>query len=157
MKKTIFSLKGKSFCIRQIELVDFTDEYFNLLNQLSITNFEEFDENKNKLFINSLGCKHYICIIEDVDSQKIIGTGTLLIEDKIIHNYGKVGHIEDLVIDKQYRGLELGRLVVEYLTDFSKLDMNCYKCILNCHENLIRFYQKCGYKINGVEMSMYFK
>ena len=156
MKKTIFSLRGTSFCIRQIELTDFTNEYFNLLNQLSITDVDKFHENKNRLFVNSLGNKHYICIIEDVDSQKIIGTGTLLIEDKIIHNYGKVGHIEDIVIDKQYRGLELGKLLIEYLTDFCKLNMNCYKCILNCNENLINFYQKCGYKINGVEMSMYF-
>lgn len=157
MQKTFFSLQGKKFCIRRIELADFTDDYFNLLNQLAITNIDQFDINKNKDFIKTLGMNHYVCIIEDTDYKKIIGTGTLIIEDKIIHNYGRVGHIEDIVIDKQYRGLELGKLLIEYLTDFSKINMNCYKCVLNCHEDLMIFYKKCGYKVNGYEMSMYFK
>ena len=30
-----------------------------------------------------------------------VGMGTLLLEKKIIHNLGIVGHIEDIIIDKK--------------------------------------------------------
>ena len=45
----------------------------------------------------------------DPDNQRIVGTGTLLIERKVIHSCGLVGHIEDVVVHSDYRGLSLGK------------------------------------------------
>ena len=45
---------------------------------------------------------HIIHVAEE--NGKIIGSTTLFIEQKFIHNGGKVGHIEDVVVSKEYEG-----------------------------------------------------
>ena len=74
--------------------------------------------------------------------NKISGIGTLIIEQKIIHGFGKVGHIEDIVIDKEMIGKGIGKKFLEFL-NFKARSFNCYKVILNCSDNLITFYKKC--------------
>ena len=77
-------------------------------------------------------------------NDNIAGMGTLFIEDKIIHNFGKVGHIEDIVIDKQYRKLGLGKKLILFLKNKAN-ENKCYKVILNCDNHKIPFYIKCGF------------
>jgi glucosamine-phosphate N-acetyltransferase len=87
---------------------------------------------------------------------KIIGTATLLIEPKLIHNISKVGHIEDVVVDKNYRSHGIGKLMLDNLKNKAEL-MDCYKVILDCDEKNVGFYVKCGFKTKGVEMACYFE
>ena len=49
--------------------------------------------------------------------------------------------------------LMLGRLV-DYLINEAKRK-GCYKVILNCKEDNVRFYEKCGLKRHGIEMKRY--
>ena len=44
------------------------------------------------------------------ERESIVGSGTLLIEQKLIRSCGKAGHIEDIVISEKYRGKKLGKL-----------------------------------------------
>ena len=44
---------------------------------------------------------------------KIVGSTTLLIETKFIHNGGKVGHIEDVVVDKEHQGKGIGEKIIK--------------------------------------------
>ena len=44
---------------------------------------------------------HVIAVAENED--KIIGSATLLLEPKFIHQGGTIGHIEDVVVDKNYQ------------------------------------------------------
>ena len=85
------------------------------------------------------------------DDDVIIGTITLLIEDKIIHSGSKVGHIEDVVVHSSYRKLGIGKILIDYCVDLAK-EAGCYKVILDCDEDNIRFYEKCGFKTKGVCM-----
>ena len=41
-----------------------------------------------------------LIVIEDRASGKIVGSGTIMMERKFIHETGIVGHIEDIVIDQ---------------------------------------------------------
>jgi len=93
--------------------------------------------------------------LEDIDNHVIIGTITLLIEAKIIHNMGKVAHIEDVVVDPNYRGTNLGKTLVKKVTDIAD-DANCYKIILDCDEHNEIFYKKCEFKRKGIQMAQYF-
>ena len=43
-----------------------------------------------------------------IDDNKIVGSTTLLIEQKFIHEGGLVGHIEDVVVRKNYEGKGIG-------------------------------------------------
>ena len=45
---------------------------------------------------------HIINVAEH--NGKIVGSTTLLIEQKFIHDGGHVGHIEDVVVSKEYEG-----------------------------------------------------
>ena len=89
----------------------------------------------------------YVAYIND----KIVGTVTLLIEDKIIHDGSKVGHIEDVVVHSDYRRLNIGKLLINHCVNIAK-EKGCYKVILDCDEDNILFYEKCGFKTKGVCM-----
>ena len=108
--------------------------------------------NQFQHFVSTLHNDHIILVIED--QQKIISCGTILIETKILHNLGKVGHIEDIIIKKEYRKKGLGKLLINNLVQVCK-DRKCYKILLDCSIELINFYEKCGFKNNGNQMTIY--
>ena len=76
-----------------------------------------------------------------------------MIEQKFIHNGGKVGHIEDVVTRKGYEGKGIGKEILNELIKIAK-DNECYKIILDCDEKLIKFYEKIGFKKNSIMMRL---
>jgi glucosamine-phosphate N-acetyltransferase len=90
-------------------------------------------------------------IEEDGDEWKgrIIGTATLILETKFIHNGGCVGHIEDVVVHPDFRGKKVGQQLIHELVREARL-AGAYKVILNCTPDNIPFYEKCGFTNNGV-------
>ena len=136
--------ENKNYIARYLELNDYNKDYCNLLEQLTTINNITYDM-FNKQFINiDTNENHYIIVIEDLQKKKIIGSGTLLIENKFIHNCKNVGHIEDIVINKQYRNNKLGGKLIKILVNIATKN-NCYKVILNCSNNLITYYKKIGF------------
>ena len=150
-----FVSKSKTFTIAQLTKDDINNEYFNLLSQLTVVNI---DAEKSKIqcerLFDSLNENHMMFVLK-IDNT-IIGCGTLLIEPKFIHSFGYVGHIEDIVIDAQYRGFGLGKEMITYLTNISK-EMECYKCILDCSDENVAFYEKSGFNRKGSFMTTYFE
>lgn len=141
------------FDIRYIEINDFYKNYLDLLSELShvsSTHFKIFRSNLKNILNNPF---HYIFVIEH--NSKIVASITLLIEQKIIHNFKNVGHIEDLVVKKEYRNKKLGKKLIQFCIDFAK-DSNCYKIILNCSDAVLPFYKKLGFNNSNNQMSIYF-
>lgn len=153
MNNFVFTVNECDFSIRHIDDSDITGDYIKLLGQL--TQVDNLDKTKTFEFLRSLGKNHAVFIIEDYEMNKVIASGTIFIEQKLIHNNGKVGHIEDIVVDKNYRGYGLGKKLINFLSKYAK-DEGCYKCILDCSEDNVTFYEKCSYQRKGVEMAMYF-
>ena len=137
---------------RKINYNDFYNNYFEILDQLSDTEKNKITFNKFKNFIDNLNINHQIYVIE-ID-KKVVASGTIFIENKIIHGLKNVGHIEDVVVDKNVRGQGLGKKILNYLTNLAKC-LNCYKVILNCNESNIEFYENCGYKKKEFQMVQY--
>lgn len=135
--------------IRPLELNDYKG-YLNLLEELTIVHAENpvTFENFTKHF-ETIKSKIYVIIVDN----KIIGSGSIFIEPKFVHNLSSVGHIEDIVITKEYRKYGYGKILVEYLIEVGKL-YNVYKIILNCNDHNIPFYNKCGFikKDNGMAL-----
>ena len=92
---------------------------------------------------------HIIHVAEN--NGKIIGSTTLLIEQKFIHNGGYVGHIEDVVVSKEFEGRGVGIKLVKSLLEIASV-RNCYKTILDCKNELIPFYEKIGFKQESNQM-----
>lgn len=80
---------------------------------------------------------YFTLVIVSRATDAIVGTGTVFIEQKFIRNLGKVGHIEDIVVDKSMQGRKLGLRIINALTEISEAK-GCYKTILNCSEDNAR-------------------
>lgn len=142
------------FCFRFIQIDDFDKGYIDLMSQLSVIHPENITKDQFATFINTLHTGHIIMVIEDKPTCKIIGSITILIENKVIHDMGRVAHIEDVVIDKNYRKKNLGSYMIEQAMVISR---QCYKVILDCSLENKLFYEKSGFEYkNVIQMSRYF-
>jgi glucosamine-phosphate N-acetyltransferase len=92
----------------------------------------------------------------DIEKQEliIVGSGTIIYEPKIIHGCKSCGHIEDIVVHKNYRKHGIAKNIIEKLFDNGKKN-NCYKIILDCNDELENFYKKIGFEIKGLQMANY--
>ena len=94
--------------LRKLESNDYDSNYFQVLSQLSFIDNKSITLDQWNQFISQLNNNHQIYVLVD-SSNNIIASGTLLIENKIIHNMGKVAHIEDIVADNNFRGKVMER------------------------------------------------
>ena len=135
--------------IRDIVESDIDNGFLESLDNLRATsnlNKETAKEILKKIIANP----NHIIQIAEIDG-KIVGSTTLLIEQKFIHEGGKVGHIEDVVVSKEFEGRGIGMKLVVSLLEKAKM-MNCYKTILDCKDELIPFYEKIGFKKESNQM-----
>ncbi len=144
---------------REIQKSDFSIEIIEMLNSLS--NSISGNENGLKIsfdnFIDYLekNENHKVYVLYDNEINKVIGMGTLLLEKKIIHNFGTVGHIEDIVVHKDYQNQGHGKRILRNIIYEAKKE-KCYKVILNCKEELEEFYKKSGLEKKNIQMAYYF-
>ena len=128
------------------------EEIFNLLNQLTdapLISKENFDN-----ILDNLNDNHKILVYYENDKLK--GMITYFIEQKLIHGGSSVAHIEDLVVDIHFKGQSIASKLLDICLDEIK-NLNCYKVILNCNTDLIRFYERFYFKIKCTQMARYFK
>ena len=140
----------------------------NIISYISVLNCltNVYDDDEELIFLIE-NFKDYVLSLPDnikifiiFEMNDIIGSGTLVIESKIIHGFGKVGHIEDIVIDNNHQSKGYGSKLINFLIEKSK-DIGCYKVVLNCEDDKISFYEKntpenCRFKISK-KVSYYFK
>ena len=127
-------------------------QYIHLLSHLTSTydlTFDMFNNNINK--ISDIGLI-LVCIIREKEGILLVGTGTIIIEPKIIHGGKSVGHIEDVVVHPNYRGKGIAQNILNMLVDYSK--SSCYKVILNCNANMEQFYNRVGFDKKCIQMSL---
>lgn len=140
--------------LRKIQKKDYYRGYLDLLEHLTIVNKEQISYKKFNHFIKNLNRYHLIYVLEDKSIKKVVATGTLLIEPKLIRGCGLVGHIEDIVVDKEYRHKHYGTTIVRALTQYAK-KFGCYKVILDCENDVEKFYEKCDLKNKSSQMAQY--
>ena len=145
--------------IRNLCKDDYVSNYLQLLGQDFTINdvtisFADFTN-----YIDKLQPTQQILVIEhnenDNTSPFIIGSSTILIETKLIHNFGKVAHIEDVIVHTEFRGKGLGKLLLDKCIEIAKQN-ECYKIILDCSDNNCKFYENCGLMKKGNQMALYF-
>ena len=129
--------------IRELEEKDLFNGFLQSMDSLkpaSSIDKEKAIEIYNKIKSNP---NHlvYVAILD----ERVVGSITMLIEPKFIHDGGNVSHIEDVVVSKEHQGRGIGEMLVQSLLDLAK-DNNCYKTILDCSDKVKPFYEKMGFK-----------
>jgi len=115
----------------------------------------ELTEEGFKTVLNNLCDFGKIWLLIDDKTHKIIGTSTILFEYKFINNGGVVSHIEDIIIKNEYKNKGCGRFLLHFLKKQAQ-EKGCYKMILNCANEYINFYKKCGFVESNTEMEIRF-
>ena len=83
-----------------------------------------------------------------VDNNTITGVASLYIIKKLTRT---LGLIEDVAVNKNYRGKGIGKKLVEKLIGLAA-DKKCDKTVLNSSEQNSEFYKKIGFEINEIQM-----
>jgi len=129
--------------IREIEENDLEKGFLESLDFLRKAS--DMDKNKANEILEKIKQNPNHIIHVAVDDNKIVGSTTLLIEQKFIHDGGFVGHIEDVVVRKDYEGKGIGIKLVMSMLERAK-EKNCYKTILDCKDDVKQFYERIGFK-----------
>ena len=129
--------------IREIEEDDLEKGFLESLDFLRKAS--NIDKNKAKEILKKIKLNPNHIIHVAIDDKKIVGSTTLLVEQKFIHDGGLVGHIEDVVVRKDYEGKGIGIKLVTSMLECAK-EKNCYKTILDCKDDVKQFYERIGFK-----------
>jgi glucosamine-phosphate N-acetyltransferase len=127
------------------DLIDDKEGFLETLRNMSETG-EINLEDAEKILLE-IKLQNGIVFIAKTNDKKIIGAVKLFIEQKFIHNGGKVAHIEDVAVRKEYEGNGIASEIIKKIIPFAKQN-GCYKIILDCKDNLIPFYQRFGFYTN---------
>ncbi|KAL7750774.1 Glucosamine-phosphate N-acetyltransferase-like protein [Sorochytrium milnesiophthora] len=145
------------FAIRPLSITDYEKGFLNCLSFLTVVGDISKAQFADRFaYVKAHNHEYFIVVIEDIKKQKIAAAGTVMVERKFIRNCGLVGHIEDIVVDETYRGLQFGRYIIDALKSVGE-HVGCYKIILDCAEKNVKFYEKCGFEKKEVEMVWYIK
>jgi len=139
---------------RLIKQGDLNKGFIELLSQLTTTGTVSKELFVNRIKTIMKNPNHRVYVLER--ANKIISCATLFIEPKFIHSCGKVGHVEDVVVDAACRGQRLGKKIIDFLGQEAER-LGCYKILLDCSEKNVRFYEKCSYELKGAYMARYLK
>ena len=154
--KETFVKNDKLFIVDNLKKKDYDykmyPSYLDLLSQLTTINPKNIKREDFYNFIDKLNENHFIKVIKYKHTNQIVGSITVIKENKLIHDFGKVGHIEDVVVDKSMRGYGLGKKLVDIAI---KECQDCYKVILDCSDENVEFYKKCGFEWKGNQLALY--
>lgn len=142
------------FSMRQLQREDRERGFLPLLQQLTMVE-PVTDEMWSGAFDKiSESSDYHVLVIVDTRIDQLVATGTVFFEHKFIRSCGLVGHIEDVVVHDSCRGMRMGQMLVTALMAESE-GRGCYKTILDCSNDNVRFYEKSGMELKGAQMAKY--
>jgi GNAT superfamily N-acetyltransferase len=120
----------ENYIIRPLQRSDFSHGFLDVLRVLTTVGditAEAWDKRYDWMEQRS-GEYFVLCVVDTSREEKssIVGTGTVLVERKFIHELGQVGHIEDIAVAKDQQGKKLGLRIIQAL-DFVAESVGCYK------------------------------
>ena len=103
-----------------------------------------FSKPVNPEYLNNPNSTTIVISIEDI----IVGVASIHIIKKLTRI---LGIIEDVAVNKKYRGKGVGKKLVERLILIGK-QKNCDKIVLSSSEENSKFYEKIGFKKKELQM-----
>jgi len=136
---------GEGLRVRPLCVGDWDRGFLELLGQLTTVGEISRDQWEDRFSEMKTGTgTYFVVVVEDVGEGRVVGAATLLLEKKFIHKCGQVGRVEDVVVSDQYRGRQLGKLVVG-VCSLLAYRLHCYKVTLNCNDSMLKYYTGLGF------------
>jgi len=143
---------SEAYEIRELRASDLGNGFLEALGNLSdIGGLSPAAARKILKTMRSAGLYHTLLAVGA--DGRVMGTTTLLVEQKFTHGGGLVGHIEDVAVRKEYEGRGIGSAVVKAAVQIAR-ELGCYKVILDCKEELEPFYAGLGFRKHDVGMRL---
>ena len=118
----------------------------------SISIYEPNEKDYNQIWNDFQSQSNNYGLVATNETKDVVGYGSILIENKI--RGGKLGHIEDIAIHKDFRKKGIGRLIINALYEIAKKE-SCYKISLACKDTNLDFYKKSKFKLTGLHMTKF--
>lgn len=136
---------GDNLVLRPLRRDDYARNYMSLLSQLTEVGQVTGEIYERRFdMMRSTPNTYYIVVVEDMIKSKIVATLTLIYEQKFIRGASARGRVEDLVVDTEYRGKKLSKLLLDAICQLAKV-LGCYKISLECKDHLKRHYEQFGF------------
>lgn len=130
--------------IRYLRPKDLHNGFFETLENLTtVGEISKSNSYSHDIFKQMPDNKHIFVAVEK--NNKIIGTASIIIEQKFIHNGATVGHIEDVAVHKKYERMGIGSKLLQRCIEIGK-ENKCYKIILSCSDKNVPFYKKLNFE-----------
>ena len=149
----MIKMKNKNSKIQVKELGNdyLINSFFDTLSNLTEIGMDVYNKEFSQKILEKIKMAGNIKIFVAIEDSDIVGSITAIIEQKFVHNGGKICHIEDVVTRKGFEKLGIGSVLVEKVLELA-IQEKCYKVILNCSEYNSKFYEKLGFSKHDVGM-----
>ncbi|KAE9968059.1 hypothetical protein EG327_011200 [Venturia inaequalis] len=104
-------------------------------------------------WLRTMSSTYFILVVVNSE-DRIVASGTLMMERKFVHNLGTVGHVEDIAVARDQKGKKMGLRVLEALVHVAQT-AGCYKTMVNCAEANEAFHAQCGFVREGSQMMLH--
>ena len=121
-----------------------------LLPQLTV-NYKSFERKDLDEILNSTATRLMVAV-DQVLNDKIVGTYSIVI---FRIPTGSIARIEDVVVDEDWRGMKIGRKLVQHAIEYAK-EFGVRKIELTSHQSRIeanKLYKSLGFK--HIETNVY--
>jgi len=135
--------------VRKLDESDISEALFDALSNLSEVGL---DVDQAKL-LHSIRENQAVSTYGFFEGDELLGTISVIVEQKLIHKGAPAGHIEDVAVRKGNEGLGVGRALVSHAVEECR-QAGCYKVVLDCSSDLVPFYAKHGFLDAGVFMRL---
>lgn len=137
--------------VKELENHDLINSFFDTLSNLTEIGKDVYDKEFSQKIFEKIRKSDNIKIFVAIKDTDIVGSITAIIEQKFIHNGGRICHIEDVVTRKGFEKLGIGSILVDKVLELA-IQEKCYKVILNCSEYNSKFYEKLGFYKHNIGM-----
>src|SRR5215210_3569687 len=133
--------KDSKIQVKELENDDLINSFFDTLSNLTEIGMDVYNKEFSQKILEKIKMAGNIKIFVAIEDSDIVGSITAIIEQKFVHNGGKICHIEDVVTRKGFEKLGIGSTLVKKVIELA-IQEKCYKVILNCSQYNFKFYEK---------------
>ena len=120
--------------------------------QAAIQKFETHIQNNPDYFL-------WVATVDNLDEERgyaVVGTAMMHFQHKLSYNCGTAAHLEDVVVDNDWRGTGIGRELVRLAIETARAN-NAYKLMLTCFPKTVEYYLQFGFVKHDIGMRLSLK